>query len=331
MRTFLRLAAVVVVGTISSRALADEPPGNGGADNRARAQQLFDSALADAEAGNFAAACPKFQASQDADPKTSTLLNLGACYEKNSQTASAWGAFREAQLLARRIGRTDWETNARARAEALEPRLVRLTVVVPLASAAPGLVVTRDGMKLGAGEYGVAIPVDPGDHLVRVTADGKTPWETRSSVREASVVVTVPSLVDVPKERSPVPLASPPPQERVVQREWWTPLRTGGVIGIGVGGAALVTGAVLGFVAKGNHDDAKAQCQRADLTACPPDSVASGESAQSLAGVATGVFVAGAVLAAAGVAVVLVAPNASGSTSKRGALRLGLGAMEGTF
>src|SRR5688572_25328859 len=86
------------------------------ADNRARAQQLFDAALAAAEAGDFAVACPKFLASQEADPKTSTLLNLANCYEKNGQTASAWGAFREAEVLARKIGRADWETNARDRA-----------------------------------------------------------------------------------------------------------------------------------------------------------------------------------------------------------------------
>ncbi len=100
-------------------------------------------------------------------------------------------------------------------------------------------------------------------------------------MREASVVVTVPPLVDVPKERGPQLVSPPRPQERVVQREWWTPLRTGGVIGIGVGGAALATGAVLGFVAKGKHDDAKAECQRSDPTACPPDSVAASESSAS--------------------------------------------------
>src|SRR5439155_11121969 len=117
-----RVAGVVAFVLVLPRtAQAQDEPAK--IDKRARAQQLFDSALADAEKGDFAAACPKFLASQEADPKTSTLLNLANCYEKNGQTASAWGAFREAEGLARKAGRTDWETAARTRAEALEPKL----------------------------------------------------------------------------------------------------------------------------------------------------------------------------------------------------------------
>src|SRR6476469_942554 len=128
-----RMIASVLVAALgvatAHKAHADEPeprgrPSEPRSDPRARAQQLFDSALVDAESGNFAAACPKFLASQEADPKTSTLLNLANCYEKNGQTASAWGAFREAETLARKAARADWETAARTRAEALEPKLV---------------------------------------------------------------------------------------------------------------------------------------------------------------------------------------------------------------
>src|SRR4051812_45312237 len=177
------LAALVAVAVLASSRFAAADGETTKMDNRARAQQLFDSALADAEAGNLAAACPKFQASQNADPKTSTLLNLASCYEKNGQTASAWGAFREAEGLARKAGRLDWETTAREHAVVLEPKLVRLTVQVPEASRVAGLSVTRDGARLEGGEWGVAIPVDPGEHVVAATATGRAPWETRTDVK----------------------------------------------------------------------------------------------------------------------------------------------------
>src|SRR5262245_18416442 len=120
------VVAGVFVFTLAHTAYAQDEQSK--IDSRARAQQLFDSALADATSGDFASACPKFQASQDADPKTSTLLNLANCYGKNGQTASAWGAFREAESLARKASCTDWVTAARMRADALEPKLLRLTI-----------------------------------------------------------------------------------------------------------------------------------------------------------------------------------------------------------
>ncbi|MBS2014015.1 MAG: hypothetical protein JST00_14085 [Deltaproteobacteria bacterium] len=297
-------------------------------DNRARAQQLFDSALADAEAGNLASACPKFLASQEADPKTSTLLNLGACYEKNGQTASAWGAFREAETLARKIGRADWATNARSHAEALEPRLVRLTIMVPEGNAVPGLVILRDGARLSNGEWGVPIPVDPGEHAIRATAEGYTPWETKQSVREVSASVTVPQLVEKPRDPVVMPLDGRP----IVRQGWWTPLRTGGVVALGVGGAAMVLGVVLGVVANGNYNDARDKCQNNDPRACTTGDVSASNSAYSLAGVGTGVFIGGAIAAAAGAGIVIFAPGPrEGAAASKPTVRVGLGSVGGTF
>ncbi|HEY8076076.1 MAG TPA: hypothetical protein VIF62_18245 [Labilithrix sp.] len=274
-------------------------------DNRARAQELFDSALSDAEKGDFATACPKFLASQTADPKASTLLNLANCYEKNGQTASAWGAFREAESLARKAGHADWENAAHARAEALEPKLVRLTVDVPESSRVPGLVVTRDGAKLAAGEYGVGIPVDPGEHVIAASADGRKPFEQKVVVRESSGAITVPGLEELPAPPpapiAPPPIASPPPPP---PPSWWTPLRTAGVISGGAGAAAMVTGVVLGLVAKSSYDDALAQCTNG-TRGCPAGAVSDANGAYGLAAGATAVFVIGAVAAAAGGALVI--------------------------
>jgi hypothetical protein len=307
-------------------------------DNRARAQQLFDSALADAEAGNLAAACPKFLASQEADPKTSTLLNLASCYEKNGQTASAWGAFREAEGLARKVARPDWEGAARTHAEALEPKLVRLTIDVPAPSRLPGLVIMRDGAMIPAGEWGVAIPVDPGEHVVSATATGHRSWETRTPLRDASGTVAIPVLDPLPPEMMPPPEAAPASGAGASSAEtgaratsWWTPMRTTGVVVAGVGVVGLVTGGVLGLIAKSNYDKAHALCTNG-ASGCPASAVSDSDSAYGMATGATVVFVVGAAAALGGAALVLFSappatPDTSHANGASAALHFGPGAV----
>ena len=312
--------AALVAATMLTLALPAAADGEAAPiDNRARAQQLFDSALADAEAGNLPSACPKFLASHAADPKASTLLNLASCYEKNGQTASAWGAFREAEVLARKVGRADWETNARSHAEMLEPKLVRLTVQVPEPSRVPELVVTRDGARLTVGEWGVAIPVDPGEHVITASAAGRVRWESRTTVSGASAAVAVPVLELLPvQEVAPTPSLSGPDKAAREPTSWWTPMRTTGVVVAGVGVVGLVTGAVLGLVANGKYDDARARCADGSR-GCPPGAVADSDSAYGMATGATVVFVVGAVAAAGGAALVLLSTPSSSSSPASGA------------
>ena len=304
----------LLLASLASNRPARADEGAPKADNRARAQQLFDSALTDAEAGKLASACPKFLASQEADPKTSTLLNLASCYEKNGQTASAWGAYREAEGLSRKIARPDWEATARARAEALEPKLLKLTVQVPDVSRVAGLVVTRDGAKLGAGEIGLAIPVDPGEHVVAASAPGRTPWESKTTVREASNTVAIPVLEQVPVAVDTSPPSEPRARDHATEpTSWWTPLRTTGVVVGGVGVVGLVTGALLGLAANGNYDDARGRC--ADGTrVCPASAVSDSDSAYGLATGATVLFVVGAAAVAGGAALVVFSPAPDSKT-----------------
>lgn len=299
MRRALGVAIVAAVIVQGSAARADDPS----PEQRARAQELFESGLADVEAGRPEAACPKFAASQSADPKTSTLLNLGRCYEATHRDASAWGAFREAEALARRSGRRDLETAARAAAESVAPKLVRLTIVVPDATRVPGLAVTRDGSATEVGEWGVAIPVDRGEHVIRAQAPGKKPWSASITLGAESRSVTVPSLEGEPAGG---PTRTPAMPARA-SASWWTPLRTSGVVLAGVGGAAMITGSVLGLVAKSSYDDARSTCDGPN--ACSATAVSDSESARSLANGGTVVFVAGAVLAAGGGALLVFAPS----------------------
>jgi hypothetical protein len=296
------------------------------ADQRARAQQLFERALADAERGDYAAACPRFRASQEADPKTSTLLNLGACYEKNHQLASAWGAFKEASARASTAGRTDFAKMADERVAALEPKLAHLTILVT--ADAPNLAITRDGTQVSSGERGLPIPVDAGEHEVAATADGRVPWSSKVTIVDGQdAKVSVPGLAEAPKP--PPTTTTPPPTNPNVETPppspppelpppapYWTTWRIVGASGAGVGIAALATGTVMAVIAKSNYSSAYSRCQDKNTAACPPDAVSDAHSARGLANAATPVFISGAVLAGAGAALFFLAPTLDGTSAQ---------------
>jgi len=140
--------------------------------DKATAEALFGDGRKLMAQGNFDDACPKFEASLRLDPGVGAMLNLGDCYEKNGQTASAWAEFREAISAARSAGSKDREDLARKRAAALEPKLSRLTIT----AGAQSVQVIRDGTAVDPAALGTPMPVDPGRHVIEATAPGKQKW-----------------------------------------------------------------------------------------------------------------------------------------------------------
>lgn len=273
-------------------------------DAEARAKQLFDAALADAQAENYRDACPKFRASYTINRKASTLLNLGTCYERNGQTASAWGAFSEAVGAARQAGHPEWAAQASERIRALEPRVVKVTIVVPAGTRVPGLTLKRDGAELTESEWGFPTPVDPGEHLLAATAPGKIPWKTTFKIAEgAPLTVQVPPLVDEPVEKPKVVVVAPPP----APPGFWSPLRVVGLSAGSVGVVALGVGTVLAIVAKGRYDTSREACPTAACT--DPKALSDNRAAFDLATGSTIAMVSGAVLTAAGATLFLWAPD----------------------
>ena len=123
-----------------------------------------------------------------------TLIALALCHEEAGRLASAWTEFTDVIAEAHRAGRTDWEALAREHVASLEPRLSRLTIVVP--DQAAGMTVKRDSAQAVAATWGVAIPVDPGPHVIVVEAPGKRSWSTSVTIgsQADSQTVTVPAL-----------------------------------------------------------------------------------------------------------------------------------------
>jgi hypothetical protein len=176
----------------------------------AAATALFDEGRKLMAAHKYAEACPKLAESERLAPSGGTLINLADCYEHTGQTASAWVAWKDAAARANAAGKADVEKRALSKAAALEPTLSRLTVSVDSASDVAGLEIKNDGVAVGHAELGVALPVDPGSHLVEATAPKKKPFSTKVDVaaKQTDAKVTV-TLEDEPEAVAPPPPVTP--------------------------------------------------------------------------------------------------------------------------
>jgi tetratricopeptide (TPR) repeat protein len=282
------------------------------ADDEAAAEALFLEGRKLADGGNWPEACEKFAASQRASPGAGTLLNLGDCYEHLGKTASAWVSFRNSLELAERAGRPDRAAQAKERIAIVEPKLARLKVTAKKRVA--GLTLKRDGQAIGAGALDVAIPVDPGDHVVEAAAPGVETWKTSVTlVAGETTEVEVPVLA----ERDAGASSGDGP-----------PLRP---IGYAVGSAGVigvVVGTVFALSARSKWDEAQRDHCRG--TVCDRVGGALASDAKSSGNVATVAFVLGGVALAAGATlIVLGAP----SDPRSARLRVGPGSalVEGTF
>ena len=287
----------------------------GGADDKAAAQMLFDEGRKLMDKHDYAAACPKLESSQRLDPGAGTLMNLAACYEKNGQIASAWVTYTDA-ATASQDRHPDWAKAARDRVAALAPQLSRLMIEVP--NAPSGVEVTRDGKVLESGSYGVAMPVDPGHHVIEATAPGHKPFHQELDVKgggtRATVTVTLAAQPQAPAgptgPTGPVQTTSPPPTPPSEQGRG-SGMRVAGLTVAGVGAAGVVVGAIFGGLAIGKKNDASnpAYCTPPYFSSCNATGKSMVDDAMTFANVSTVAFIAGGVLAAAGVTIFFLAPT----------------------
>ncbi len=288
------IVALFVLSVISAR------PARAG--DVAEAEALFREGRAKMDAGDYAAACPKLAESFEQDPGTGTLLALAMCRERAGQLASAWASYGQVASRSKREGRADREQAAREAMQALEPRLSHLTITVDrTTSALAGLVVKRDGAPVGSGAWGAALPIDPGEHVIEASAPGKQPWSKKLSIgaERDTQNIEVPELVPEPAAASALPTAADASGSAPASKG--PPLRTlglavggAGVVGLGLGvGFGLRAQALNAQSNENGHCNAQNQC----------DAVGGQkrDDAKSAATIATAGFIAGGVLAAAGV------------------------------
>ncbi|XXY54046.1 PEGA domain-containing protein [Sorangium sp. So ce269] len=233
----LASAAAVALGGSAARAQQQQQPPR----DPVAAEALFKAARALVDKGDYAAGCPKFEASLELNPSASTMINLARCHEREGKLATAWHDYNRAIVLNRETAgeqrRRGLEEIAQKGIADLDARVPKLRVVVK--SAPSGVEVQRDGTPVPAAALGEPLPVDPGPHDIRASAPGHE-TETRSvTLREGESVTVELTLrpAAVPAAATAPEKAKEAPGEGVPTWAWVS----------GAAGIALV-GASVGFL-----------------------------------------------------------------------------------
>jgi hypothetical protein len=220
---------VALAATLPHAALAQGTPVD--------AEELFKQGRAALEAGDYAVACQKLDASLRIERAVGTLMSLAKCEEATNKLASAREHWQEAGDLAdASYDRLKRGPACRAKFTELDPRVPRLTIRVVAGS--PGdPVVKRDGVVLVAAALNTPMPVDPGPHTVEVSAAGHD---------------TQALSVELAEGQSKSVDASPGPANKAVEATRARGSQAMGPIfwsGVGVAGAGVLVGVIAGAMA----------------------------------------------------------------------------------
>jgi len=250
-------AALVISGTASAQ-------------DNAAAEALFQQGLAKMKAERYEDACPAIAESYRLDPRPGVLFTLAACEAKAGHVASASSHYEDYLDVvkglppAQRAAQKDRERIARKQKQELASKVPTLTLVLP-DSAPPGTKVTRDDVVLGKPQLGIAIPVDPGEHVVMTQAPGGKPITERIVVEVGEKKSYQLTVVGPPPGAGAAPGGTPDsaqePGTSAAPASWDaapSSHRALTITAFGVGAVGLGVGATTGILAlvkKGVADD----------------------------------------------------------------------------
>jgi len=217
----------------------------------------------------------------------------------------------EQMPIEQRAGQRGREKIAGAQVAALKPELPMLTIQVA-AGAPSGTKVTRDGHELGASALGVALPVDPGEHVVAIVAPFGGRSEQRVTIGRGEnksielapppppvAVAPPPASVEAPPVHESPAAAAPPPETPGSHRGWT-------IATFVLAGTALGLGGVTGAMTLYEKSIIEANCNG---TLCNATGKSAADSAQVIGGVSTVGFIVFGVAAAIGVVLLVTEPR----------------------
>jgi hypothetical protein len=229
------------------------------AQNVAAADALFKKGMEAMEQKNYKEACPAFRESYKLDPAPGALHALAVCHMEAGEVASA--VVRLDEYLSvfetlppnQKTKHAQRAKEAKAHRAALAPEVPELTLALA-PSAPPGTIVIQDGVELSAASLGMALPIDPGEHVVATKLPGQDAKEHRFTIQKGEkkrlelplVEAAPPPKVEPepppppaptpPQELAPEPLPPPPPPRSKIPA----------YVTLGFAGASAVVGTIFG-------------------------------------------------------------------------------------
>jgi hypothetical protein len=335
-------AALVLAVLVPTQARAQER-------DPAGAQALFDQARELSKAGRYSEACPKFLESNRLDPGIGTQFRLAECYEQSGKIATAWATYLDVASVARSSSQPDREKAATKHATQLEPRLPKLVIDVPDASRVTGLEIHRDGILMGAVQWGAPVPVDPGAHEITVSAPGRRTLQKTVQLEESKpLTFSVPALeVDdtaaeaapatVNEEPAPTPPAKPASKPEEPEQPEERPAKTTSEVDalpvvLGAAGVVgLAVGAVFALKAQSTNKQSKEHCNSDQVNDCDSTGVGLRNNALTDGNVGTiGAISGGALLVAAAIVWRVEATSKKTTASSSHGLRASAAIMPGS-
>lgn len=275
------------------------------ADETGSAAALFQKGLQAMQANRYAEACPKLAESYWLDPRPGVLFTLAECEARWGRLASALAHYDDylrlyasmpAGLQAVQRERADVAQRQRAQ---LTERAPTLALVLP-ASAPAGVVVRRDGVALGAPSIGVALPVDPGAHVIVVEVPGGATASREITIAPGDRLRVELDVPAAPAAPEPVKATASPPSRSSAP--------PAAIALLAVGAAGLTIGGVTGGLALAGKSTIDAHCTG---TICDVDGKQAADRAKRFGWASTAGFGVGAASIAAGAVIWLVAPRRS--------------------
>jgi hypothetical protein len=238
---------------------------------------------------------------------------------------------------------------AKAEVAAVQARVANVTITI---TGPDTPTVTLDDSPVPNAALGVKRAIDPGQHVVKASADGWEPAQTTFTVPDAgtaaaALVLKKASGAPIAAAAGPAaapaaaPVTTPPPaagapppaSSDVPASSDGSTQRTIGIVGMIVGGAGLATGVITGVLAMGKHSTLTGECKGG---VCPPSASSDLSSYHSMGTISTIGFIGGAVLGGGGAILFFTAPHGSSAAPTTGTTLtpyIGLGSLGavGTF
>ncbi len=262
----------------AASALGDE-------ETRNAAEALFDAGRDALKEGRLDEACSRFEASNQLDAAVGTIFNLANCNEQRGRLAAALSQYRE---VAERLPEGDPRGPvAVERVHALEQRVPYLTL--KLAHTAPaGTAVLLDGKDHPPQSFGVAVPVEMGEHRILVRAAGRADGAYRVVLAEAqrAEVVLEPGALTPGVAGAPPAAPASAPGSAAVDTASPAPTPLVGYVVGGIGVAALGTSLVTGILASSKESTVNDACRTRPGGGgryCTEEGLAAADSGRTLA------------------------------------------------